>query len=599
MVYPKGSIPNETGEFTLGPPLFLSCDPSVENPSVQLPLIVPNLPQMDPNEAKVQFMSHIGEQKPNIDQPTIVLHDIGPRDAVAFWSTTATRKQFPDTVPIRRVGEAAMMYDINEKQLLQPSGFVHTKLNYSHPFLVPFNFSIRTLPIIRTKSGEYKLQDDIVRIWRHHERVYPALAYYLDDQSYLRSLAVKPMAMPSHHRYNQPNRNERLVRWRCMTALMRFKEHWGLLAYSAWRFTNWRSRLASVDPAELGVTRQWLVELEGSGLLDNATPRVGTFVNVLDFQNPTVLARAERNKVPLWFYFGRIHFLGKNKADLYKMYKPIKLMNPNPDMDLLISCLADFLQSLDASFEPHGIKFVSNHQVPSTAPSATAAPPSPSSDGDYSPLPSQNFDPVLSVKGHASPPQIAELDSPMSPANVSEELASFPAPHPRSGQTRGQSWADFFSERRLANQALANDTLGTGESTGAKAVRLAREQQVDLLCDLPPTLDDVEIFVWDLCDEPKGYYNRLPTSGRGSLPLKDFTDSFSNEIDLCPMLGDSPAEYQLPRPTSLGSERPPEYPSNAADSTHDVPQTHFGAARQLRRVLLRAPSPFIYPLSKI
>ncbi|KAF8954508.1 hypothetical protein BDZ97DRAFT_1928166 [Flammula alnicola] len=221
--------------------------------------------------------------KPSMSEPTLVIHQVDELVAQVFWSPNAKRADFPSHVPPKYEGKDALMYGIKDFEIIQPQWFhplrhhwpmIAKSLDFTSIFFRKFDFSIHTLPVVRTTDGMFMLHPKLVELWAKQESLYPVIAAMFNDMAYARPLTADPIVWPRNHRYDQPHKEEKVVRWRCMQALMRFREHWGLLAYYGAGPRDWRDniRQEGVSRPALGITEEWLQGLEESRLFDFDRP---------------------------------------------------------------------------------------------------------------------------------------------------------------------------------------------------------------------------------------------------------------------------------------------------------------------------------------
>lgn len=405
--------------------------------------------------------------------------------------------EFPPRVPEKLVGEDAMLYNIRFQDLLRPQWFcrhrqhwpmIPLQLDFDNTLLQPFDYSHSTLPVVRTMDGQYCLFPEVAAAWSQHEIVLENLSIYLNKNIYARPITVEAITWPHHHKYQHSHKDERVVRHRCMLALMRFREHWGVLAYAA-SGIDWESRVerATAEQRTMGVDPRLIRDLKKSGILDTRTPRVGMLVDISDAEYPYPIARATSYGGPVWFLFGLVTYHPGGHFHLHPRYHSAtqKYLKPNPDTDRLSIRLRAIIRTVV-----------------------------------------QGCDSGLVV----DPPRcdIPSLDR-VVPRNAKS------LPFPGSGQFPGQNFDQFFGDRESENREVeSNETLGE------RARRLSRIDDYNS-CDEP--LDSYTFFEW-IASEEEGFYLRRPIS----FPDVCFVwanynseqrvyDAHHHEIDLCDALG--------------------------------------------------------------
>ncbi|KDR77857.1 hypothetical protein GALMADRAFT_210075 [Galerina marginata CBS 339.88] len=465
--------------------------------------------------------------KPTLENPTIRLYDT-LKFTLAFWSTNADEFSFPSKVPERLRGESAMMYGISYSQLLSPQWyyrhrqhwpFIPLRVDYRNRFIAQLNFYSSTLPIVRATNGEFCLFPEVAEAWHRHEQLVENLVLYFDQNAYARPMTIEAITWPRQHKYHESHEDEKLVRRRCMLALLRFREHWGMLAYAAFGRVSWEATLerATEDQKKMGIDPSLIPDLRASGILDVDAPRVGALVDIWDADYPFPINRANRYAAPMWYLFARVEYKGNREYDIiprYDSYYETQL-NPNPETASLIQRLRDILDNIN----------LFSGDIEETVADFEPIPSSPSEDTDI----------------------WAEGDSPVSPYAPLESSSSdnepCPLPLPGSGQLPNQNWDAFFPDRYCQNRL--DECL---ESRAQKAQRLARLDRIDVSGAVPPRENDSAIyklafFEWVPCDR-KGFLLRKPISfSEASAVWPRYTatqrqyDSHRHEIDLCSMLG--------------------------------------------------------------
>lgn len=469
-----------------------------------------------------------------------------------------------------------MLYRIKAHQIVQPQWFhpnrahwalIPKTINFSSAFFRKFDFAVDTLPIIKTHGDKFQLHPELARSWRTQEDLYHIIAERFDGQAYSRPLPAQSITWPSDHRYADVHEDEKVVRWRCMLALMRFREHWGLLAYCAFRHTDHEKVLRKLmhERPLLDITEEWLKNLADSKLLSPYTPRVGAVVDVVDLVQLGSFRRIFQPNTPLWIRFATINYSDPSSFTIHSLYEPGQLILPNqPNLSVLASRAHDLLFNLDAHCVPLT-------DIPELPPVYFADwPPAPlprnplllsypsgtyGFDNPYEPITGRSPSPILLAVNDFTN---SELETPLSPGrgvyedplvvappsfvmratepvNVEQEAQPFPLP--RSGQEIGQNWYDFMRERGLFDHSQELD-----EDPEAQAVRLALLQQAEemnLSNGPPPRLGGFSFFEWVVSDAPDFLLRRAISEGELDLvwakfiPSQRLFNSHSKEWDLC------------------------------------------------------------------
>lgn len=494
-------------------------------------------------------------------------------------------------------------------------------LNFSGAFLRKFDFTRDTLPVVKLEGGLFSLHPELVKLWKIQEDLYVIIGTKFHSLGYARPLTADGFVFPSNHRYDKPHKDEKVVRWRCIRALMRFREHWGLLFYLSLSKISWRDALEKLgtERPELRITPGWLDDLHYSNIFDTPS-RTGVFIDTKDLDTVIPFEKYLYGGAPTWVYFADVE-IPKTAREKVVIKPPAgyqaAMIHNHPNIEQLVSAIHGMFGDLAAYSCPVSelageLVFYEQLEIhcEETTPALPFNPSHPSSSDVRAYTLSEPYRPS-SPRGPSPPTSPSayingDLESPMSPimkaGSPYESMEPVPPPpYPGSGQAYGHNWFDFFSER--VNINAIQELKETIEDRERRIKSNEQGSYAATLPHYPEHMSGAVYFEWVSSDQ-EGYYLRkqiLPDEIQHVWaryhPSQRVYDAHSYQFDLCRPLSsltvdencevladnDNPAIADAPMPLSMSERAVLDY--------NPTPSDLQGFTKTIERLLLASDGP--------